>query len=193
MEPVPVTRRVRRTVRVAVALVIGQALLYALIGWLTLGHSRSEPHRPAAPVDQLAAPPLVPAPTATVTRSAIAASKQPRRPSSATPGRLRATTAPAAPARRTTAPTKPPVPISVPPADAVPPPVPIAPSPPASPAPALPGPTSEAPRTPLPSGTSGPPSDIDPVGGEIQQPVVVGVWCRPQGAFVRTAEGELVR
>jgi len=55
VESVPATRTVRRTVRVAVALVVGQALLYALIGYLTLGRSSGSGDRLADP--PLALPP----------------------------------------------------------------------------------------------------------------------------------------
>jgi hypothetical protein len=57
-EPVARTS-VRRTVRMAVALVAGQAVLCAVIGWVTFG--AGHPHRPsAAPtVEPLAVKPLV--------------------------------------------------------------------------------------------------------------------------------------
>ena len=177
----------------AVALVIGQAMLCALIGWLTLGPSRSGPHRPGTAIDQVA-PPVVPGPVATVSRSAAVPGKQPRRPSSAAPARPRVTTAREvpAPAVTTTSPARPPVPINLPPADDVPPSGAPAP-PPATPAPSAPVPPSDAPRPPVPSGTAGAPDVLDPDHGVIQQPVVVGAVCQPLGAYGRTAEGELVR
>ena len=189
MEPVPVTRRVRRTVRLAVALVIGQALLCALIGWLTLGHDRSEPQRPGSPVDQLAAPPLVPAPPATVARSAAVVSKQSRRPSSAVADRPRATAVGTAAPRPTAAtptptpttnsaaaPTRSPVPIGSPPADPAPPPM-VPPLPP----------------TPSASASSKVPPQGDAELPEVQEPVEAGARCRPLYAFGRTEEGNLVR
>lgn len=53
----PVTRATspRRTVRVATALVTGQALLCAVIGWVTFGPSE-QPPRASAPVGSLAGP-----------------------------------------------------------------------------------------------------------------------------------------
>jgi hypothetical protein len=65
-EPVARTS-VRRTVRVAVALVAGQALLCAVIGWVTFGASHA--HRPGAPVstvEPLAGKPLVMPPAVSV-------------------------------------------------------------------------------------------------------------------------------
>ena len=171
--------------RLAVALVIGQALLCALIGWLTLGHDRSEPQRPGSPVDQLAAPPLVPVPPATVTRSAAVVGKQSRRPSSAAADRPRATAVRTAAPRPTTttaaAPTRSPVPIGSPPADPAPPPM-VPPMPPAAPSP------SASSKVPTPDAPQG---DVELP--EVQEPVQVGARCRPLGAFGRTEEGELVR
>ena len=59
MEPVPGTRTVRRTVRVAVALLLGQAVLVAVIGWVTYRYSPAHRHRGAAVVDQMAGAPRV--------------------------------------------------------------------------------------------------------------------------------------
>ncbi|MCO8272058.1 hypothetical protein M1L60_15800 [Actinoplanes sp. TRM 88003] len=181
MEPVPVTRTVRRTVRMAVALVVGQAVLCALIGWLTLGQSRSEPARsPGAAVDQLAAPP--PADPATPSaRTVIAPTTQAREPVPATsrPAPRKKKRSPAAPERpaTTTAPTtRAPQPISVPPD----PPALVPPAPPPSPPPS-PSPSSALPSSPSPS------------AGLVRDPVRVGDECRPTGAYGRTAEGVLVR
>ena len=55
---------VRRTVRVAVALVIGQALLCGIIGFVTFDSDEPAP-RPGAPAPLLAGPPI-PAPSAGV-------------------------------------------------------------------------------------------------------------------------------
>jgi hypothetical protein len=57
-EPVARTS-VRRTVRVAVALVLGQALLCALIGWLTFGSGHAHPRGPVPTSEPLAGKPLV--------------------------------------------------------------------------------------------------------------------------------------
>ena len=78
MEPVPVTRTVRRTVRMAVVLVIGQALLCALIGWIVFGHSFSTRPPGAPPVDRLAVPPMVIPPPPGIRQSAPAATERPR-------------------------------------------------------------------------------------------------------------------
>ena len=58
-EPVAHAASPRRTVRVAVALVAGQAALCAVIGWVTFG--AAEPGTPAdtRQVDPLAGPPVV--------------------------------------------------------------------------------------------------------------------------------------
>src|SRR3954454_15097320 len=58
VESLPAAGTVRRTVRVAVALVVGQALLVGLIGWLTLGRATGS----GGAVDQMAAAPATPPP-----------------------------------------------------------------------------------------------------------------------------------
>ncbi|MBU2662022.1 hypothetical protein KOI35_00730 [Actinoplanes bogorensis] len=183
MEPVPVTHKVRRTVRMAVALVVGQALLCALIGWLTLGRARpDDPAPPGSVVDQLAAPPLaappVPVPSSSSSRAPAVSSTRERKAIRPAP----TTTAPV--------PTRTPQPISVPPEEpAIVPPVPPAPSPSASPSVSVP--VSASPITvPSPVTTPSPPAKAP---DEVQQPVVVGDECRPEGALGRTAEGELVK
>jgi hypothetical protein len=56
----PVARAsARRTVRVAVALVAGQAVLCAVIGWVTLGSGHAHKPAPVRTVEPLAAKPLV--------------------------------------------------------------------------------------------------------------------------------------
>jgi hypothetical protein len=56
----PVARAsVRRTVRVAVALVAGQAVLCAVIGWVTFGSGHAHRPGPVPTVEPLAAKPLV--------------------------------------------------------------------------------------------------------------------------------------
>ncbi|GAB2573305.1 hypothetical protein Aab01nite_19790 [Paractinoplanes abujensis] len=182
MEPVPVTRRVRRTVRMAVALVVGQAMLCALIGWLTLGRHRPEPARPpgAPVVDQLAIPPLTTtaASAPPPSRSAISATRQSRQPSvvsSARPAPVRSTSAAPAP------PAASPEPILAPPDDpAMVPPVPPVPSPSTPKTPLLP---SSPASSPVPSASP----------GVVQDPVRVGDECHPVGSYGRTAEGDLVR
>ncbi|MCY1140432.1 hypothetical protein OWR29_20740 [Actinoplanes sp. Pm04-4] len=184
MEPVPVTRTVRRTVRMAVALVVGQALLCALIGWLTLGQSRSEPPgTPGSVVDQLAAPPPAnpPPPSA---RTAIApATTQARKPAPV------ATTTRPVPRRAVTSSAVPSRPPAQPPASREPEPI-LIPAP-KSPAPEPPAPSPPA-VTPMPTTTSATPAP-SPTPDLVREPVEVGDECRPAGAYGRTAEGVLVR
>jgi hypothetical protein len=183
VEPVPGTRTVRRTVRVAVSLLLGQALLCAVIGWVTYRYSPAHRHRGPTVVDQLAdAPRRHPKPAEV-------------RPAETSPG-PRATNRPRtrAPVPRSTAPPSFPVPtlsaqpvISLPVTLPAPPvtPVPPAPSaPPVSLAPtALP---ARPPNSPVPSVDLFPP-------GPVQQPVTVGEPCHPLGAIGRTAKGTEVR
>jgi hypothetical protein len=107
VEPVPVTLRVRRTVRMAVALVVGQALLCALIGWLTLGRSRSEPAHPpgSAVVDAMAAPPTSRAVVAPTSRVIVAPTTRAREATSPT-ARSAPRRSTSAPAARSTPPTR---------------------------------------------------------------------------------------
>jgi len=168
-----VTGRVRRTVRMAVALVVGQALLCALIGWLTFSHSRSAGSDPGpVEIDQLAAPPPVAMrPSATVrpapARSAAVPSAKAARPAPRRTTRPARDWVPPAPPARTTAPARPgPIP------------------PPRSPEPIqLPPP----PPRPATSWPAAPPS------GFLQQPVTVGERCWPEGAFGLTRGRTLVR
>lgn len=171
----------------AVALVVGQAMLCALIGWLTLGRHRTEPARPpgSAVVDQLAIPPVggAASPSSQGAISATALS----RPAPAVPRRP-------APARSTADALPPPVvpatndpqPINAPPDDPqVVPPAPPLPSPSLSSSP-----RTRIPLTPVPSVATPAPSTSPEV---VQEPVRVGDECRPLGAYGRTAEGDLVR
>jgi hypothetical protein len=57
-EPVARTS-VRRTVRVAVALILGQAVLCAVIGWVTFGSGHAQPRGPVPTTEPLAGKPLV--------------------------------------------------------------------------------------------------------------------------------------
>ncbi|MET0423398.1 MAG: hypothetical protein ABW046_05965 [Actinoplanes sp.] len=181
MEPVTVTSSVRRTVRMAVALVIGQALLCALIGWLTLGSSQDQTRRPASPpVDQLAAPPppALLEPTATIsTAPRQIRPVRPIRPASSSPvARLDRTTRPTTPAPRPSSkrpPSRPPLPSTNP----------TPPAPPVPPGLLTPSPQPSSSATPI-----GLPGD-EPV----QQAVTIGDRCRPEGAYGRTKRGVLAR
>ncbi|MGK5678888.1 hypothetical protein [Actinoplanes sp. URMC 104] len=210
MEPVPVTRRVRRTVRMAVALVVGQAMLCALIGWLTFGRSRSEPAGPpgSSVVDQLAAPPVVPSVPPAVHGTAVPTgqARELVSPASRRAVRKGARTPVPAPA---TSPVSLPEPISAPPGDE---PGTVAPAPPpatttSAPAPVPPAPATTDPATAdptSPAATSAPattpattapaatPAPSRPVE-RVQEPVRIGDECRPLGAYGRTASGQLVR
>jgi hypothetical protein len=172
VESVPAASTVRRTVRVAVALIVGQALLVALIGWLTFGRAGDSD----SAVDQLAAPPQAPPPTATSryatpSRSATTSPEPPR------------TSVPATTERRA-------VPTRTPPATT------LATSDPAPPSPLV--------ETPSPSATvtSSAPPDLSlippapPAASDVpvvQAPVTVGAHCWPEGAYGWTAGGTLVR
>lgn len=173
-EPVAGTVPVRRTVRVATALVAGQALLCGVIGWVTFGRSDAGPQ--AAPVAVEPAAPLPAAPSVFVP-----APLPPEAPSSPSPppatrsarAKTSVSRSPAAPLRtRTTTPTRP-----APPADEPPPTLVIAP----------PEPTRGTPNPGL-IGTV-PPAPSDPV----QRPVTVGDECAPEGALGVTADDRWVR
>jgi hypothetical protein len=149
---------------VAVALVVGQALLCALVGWLTLG--RAQPGSPdgSAGVDRLALPPTGPSPAPTrepaaSPRPSAAAGKQSR---TAAPTRV-----PKTPGRKRSASAGQPVPEQ-------------------NPALLM---TTAAKPTLLAEIPSPAPSTL----GLVQEPVVAGDWCWPRGAFGRTAQQELVR
>ena len=156
---------VRRTVVVAVALVTGQALLCAVIGFVTFGdHGRPAPAGPRA-AEPLAGPPVaVPAP---VLPEPSATSRAPRKrgkahvSSSARPARP-ATTSPV-PRRSSGAPAPEPA-VTSPAATA--------------PAPEPPSPISLVPAEPV--------EESDP-------PPVLGEPCDDEGATGRTAEGRAVR
>ncbi|HEU4349822.1 MAG TPA: hypothetical protein VFR35_18745 [Actinoplanes sp.] len=164
----------------AVALVAGQAMLYAVIGWLTFMQS------PAGPVPERADPPVAPRialPTASMVLPPVS---------------LSTTRAPSAPERTVTRTGRP-----VTPAGAVtkrPP----APSPePARPKPSRPKPAPEVPAEPAPVeviapvapptapdlGTAPDPAQTD----EVQGPVVPGEPCDPAGALGVTSDGVALR
>ncbi len=169
-EPVARAASPRRTVRVAAALVAGQAVLCAVIGWVTFGSSGPPPSVAGRAVDAPTVPPIMvptasmaiplppsPAPgtTATATRRAQESTRPARKPPPkpvATPG-VRTTTVPERPTTvaTTTAETRPAVPPSVPPV--------------ADPA-----------ATPAPMPT------------EVQQEVVAGEPCDPPGALGETVD-----
>ncbi|WP_250001868.1 hypothetical protein [Actinoplanes sp. M2I2] len=197
MEPVPVTRKVRRIVRMAVALVIGQAMLCALIGWLTFGRGASEPVRSpgSSVVDQLAAPPLT-EPARPSPRAAIVATTRAREPvpASARPASRRSTAATVAPS--------PPATTVTTPATTAPTPATTAPTTPATQEPvSLVPPAAPELDTPAPSPSAVSPSlsptSATPSPGAssalVRQPVRAGDECRPVGAYGRTAKGEPVR
>jgi hypothetical protein len=165
---------VRRTVRVATALVAGQALLCAVIGWVTIGPPDAGP-RAARTVEPLAAPPVVPS----LAGPAPAPPRVSPPPDSAqTPSprgsraRSSASRAPAPP-RRTRATTKP-----APPPDE---------SPTLVIAPPEPGETRTTPDPGI-IGTVAP-SPVETVQG----PVTVGEECEPEGAPGITADDRKVR
>jgi hypothetical protein len=166
VESLPAAGTVRRTVRVAVALVVGQVLLVGLIGWLTLGRGGS----PAGAVDQMAAPPAIPPPTIT---SQYVDPPAPPVTSIAPPTSVKRAT----PGHRT-APTHSPSP-----------PRPVPPQPP-PPAPSEPTPTIVVTPTIVPPGLA---PVVTPSPSEAPGPVVVGDRCAPEGAYAHTADGVLVR
>ena len=183
MQPVPETREVRRTVRVAVALVVGQVLLCAIIGWVTFSYSQQRAHQGSAAVGQIAVPtppiaawPSGPAPSpipapAPSTRSTRTHSPRPAGPmppaSTELPAIEAATDALTMPAWP---PTAAPTPTSGgPQATQVPPP-------------------ASAVEKPVPSASvSAPPTEV------AEEPVVPGASCDRLGALGRTADGRDVR
>jgi hypothetical protein len=172
---VPVARgSARRTVRVAVALVAGQAALCAVIGYLTLGGPHQ--HSPAAPAagDPLAAGPLVVPPVQIMPPSAgSAAPRPPSAPTTRTTATTSATRRPpaAGPDRQRAAAEPPPSPLADPA---------TAPMPPAAPT-----------RTIAPTG----PQFLtpEPTDSGVQQNVKVGDVCSPIGADGLTTDDETVR
>ena len=174
----------RRTVRVAVALVVGQAMLCAAIGWVIFSYSREHAHRDSPVVDQMAAPPAgIPPP-----------------PSGLTPIPTRAPTSPAPTTRKTrTTSTRPAEP--VPPATIDTPSIEAATGAltfPGLPAGAAPAATSESPQlsqapSAVPVGTA-PTAAASPTPTEaVEEPVVAGAPCNRLGALGRTADGADVR
>jgi hypothetical protein len=170
-EPVAGTAPVRRTVRVATALVAGQALLCGVIGWVTFGPSEPGP-RAARTVEPLAPLPVVPS---VVVPPAPPRASPPSRPASSRSVRAKssASRSPAAPKRpRVT--TEPP-----PPADEPPPTLVIAP------------PDQDKTRTPPSPGLVG--TGTPTPTASVQGPVTVGGECEPEGAPGVTADDRRVR
>jgi len=174
VESVTATGTVRRTVRMAVALMVSQALLCGLIGWLTIGGGRDDAS--GSPVDRLALPTIAPAaPPVPATPSAAAPSRA-ATAASAAGAAARKMARSATPGPDPTIATRRPRPPAVPP-----------------PAPVVPVvPTSAATRPPSPPPAGLVPPSPTPSAG-VQQPVEVGDLCRPEWAFGRTADGATVR
>jgi hypothetical protein len=159
----PVARAVspRRTVRVAVALVAGQATLCAVIGWVTFGPPEPAPQAAGVnpltspielPTSSLPLPPLPMPPAPPDASMSKAAPLSPRAPRSSKPATSRATSKPAAEEPRPIIAT-----------DEVPP---------------------EPPPTSPTLNLTPPPSAVD----EVQFPVVEGAPCSPEGAQGLTSE-----
>ncbi|GAA3339980.1 hypothetical protein GCM10020358_25800 [Amorphoplanes nipponensis] len=162
---------VRRTVRVAVALVIGQALLCGIIGFLTFG-GRGEPAPGARAAEpQLAGPPLV-APAPSVPPDGDRPER--RKPGVARTSRTQRPAAPPASAAVRNSATR-----LIGPSPTVPPPPAAAPVPPPTPT------TSPTDRSLLPPSS--------PVSGDDPPVPVVGEPCEEEGATGRTADGKAVR
>jgi hypothetical protein len=168
-EPVPSATSPRRTVRVAVALVAGQAALCAVLGYLTFGsgpatttagRATGAPPPAVVPTARLVVPaaPMPPVPDAS---AAPRTSPQPRPPSRTADG---AKAEPRPKKSKTRRAEEPPRTVIAPDDDA-----------PASP-----------PPKPGGSGTPRP-------GNELAGPVKVGAECATEGDRGRTAEGEAVR
>jgi hypothetical protein len=159
---------VRRTVIVAVALVTGQALLCAIIGFVTFGGTDDAAPTAGAAGPRLAGPPIVVSPTGAPSPSRSAASK--RRSSTRSTAEIRPTSpAPTSrPARR--APTGPAASPSI---------VPVVPAP------------------PVPSVSLLPPIDLFPrpsaESSDPTAPAVANARCDDEGATSETAGGEAVR
>jgi len=175
VESLSATRPVRRIVRVAVALVVGQALLCALIGWLTLGHAKDS----GPPVDAMAAPPALPStsvPSPAVTSRYVPPPATTVPPAPPTKRKRTTDRKPEAPAA-----TRAPTPSAHPPAPA-----------PAV-VPPLPVPTIVV-TTTTPGSALVPPLPKPPeTPAVVAGPVTVGDLCTPVGAYAFTADHTLVR
>jgi hypothetical protein len=175
----PVARpSARRTVRVATALVAGQAALCAVIGWITFGATHGPARTASAPVDPLAGAPLVIPPPSVV--PPVLPKTGPAVTAKATATSIDRTTAPRS--RRTARHSSPP--------------------PPAAPPPVAPPPVAPLPAPTAPTTTSTDPPPSPPASDDsqlivptptptpqIQQPVVVREPCDPENALGKTAAG----
>jgi hypothetical protein len=173
---VPVARgSARRTVRVAVALIAGQAALCAVIGYLTLGGPHLHPHNAPVAPNPLAGGPIVVPPAQVIPPSAAsAAPKPPRVPTTRTtaaglPGQPSPSAVPNLP--RVVGETSPP---AAHPQSAAPPAVP-----------------STNPPPSVGGGQLATPKPTDSAG--VQQGVEVGDPCSPVGANGVTTDGQAVR
>jgi hypothetical protein len=178
VEAVPATSGVRRTVRVAAALVAGQVLLVAVIGWVTLTCADDRPAHDASPVDQMAAPPglIRPIPPSSASSSPTASPVRHKPAHTADPGR---TTRPAS--RAANPGTGETAPAPVPP--------PVVASPSASPAASFGPSTSSGPLTLVPTPTVTP----SPTASATREPVRVGQPCSKIFALARSEDGWIVR
>jgi hypothetical protein len=176
----PVARAsARRTVRVAVALVAGQAALCAVIGWVTLGgpHTAGLPAPNPLAGGPLVVPPLTVAPAPpTSVPTAPRTSVRPA-PTSAPPAPLPPPVIVPAGATSTRPPTST-APQPHPPIPPAPMPVTAAKTPPVAPT-VLASPSSDSNLAPTPT----------PTASDIQQGVVVGDPCDPVGAAGTTVDG----
>jgi hypothetical protein len=186
VEAVPATSGVRRTVRLAAALVVGQVLLVAVIGWVTFTYADKRPGGNTPAVERLAAPPAaipppaVPAPGDSATPAPPASTSTSGRTRTADPDlpvapRSSSSPRPAAgPAAAGTSapPGAPPVPPTV-----------TAPVNGLTTPPLTLVPTADSPAvsTPTPTTSSRPP------------PIVAGQACTQMFALARAADGGMVR
>jgi hypothetical protein len=186
---VPVARpSARRTVRVAAALVAGQAALCAVIGYVTLGGPPTRGPEAAPRVDPVAIPPLVvPAPTVPPPLSRTTVAPAPPLVARSTTARPRTIARPKQrPELSPTPPSQAPPGILVASSD----PGPVPPIPPVTPVPPTPTPApsteSAISESPAPVPPPLPPSSAT------QPPVTVGDTCDPADGPGRSADGTAV-
>jgi hypothetical protein len=162
---------------VAVALIAGQAVLCAVIGWVTFGATQADKPGPPSAVEPLAGPPLVvppprvPPPTSPAESIGPATSNATARPGVTTRrhfARRAATPAPAPAPRRTAAAAS-----VVPPATNV---TPLAAVPPTT-------------ASPTDQPEIAPPSPPSPTPVDVQSAVVIGDQCNPESAPGLTVDG----
>jgi hypothetical protein len=194
VEAVPATSGVRRTVRLAGALVVGQVLLVAVIGWVTFTCAGGHSAKGAPAVDQLAAPPAVIPPPAPGQAPPPSPSQAP--PLSPSPAASATESAAAGAQTRTADPDPPAAPRSnasgprprmiAPSASAAP----SAPVPPAPPYSTVASPGSSSPPPTLVSSSDAPASTPP---GSPAPPIQAGQPCTEMFAVAMTADGRLVR